>query len=203
MNTGYSMCCCAARANEQGERLPPGAPYGVVCGQAWQPYGLSGGLTTASRLRRACTPFLIEKFPTTQKQITIRALSRAHSPGCGSTYLSGKAVQANRATSRRKPRQKCLRFSNHPNWQIGHSFRTRASTLLYANATLAIAVNARGVSSAVKRSLQQESMNASQANTVSTLSQVSHAIRLTLTTYDATLMTLRRGCRTTRLYDVE
>ena len=93
------MCCCAARANEQGEGLPPGAPCGVACGQALQPCGLTGGLPTASRLRRACTPFLIEKFPSTGKQITIRALSRAHSPGGRSTYLSGKAVQTNRATS--------------------------------------------------------------------------------------------------------
>ena len=95
------MCCCAARANEQGEGLPPGAPCGVACGQALQPCGLTGGLPTGSRLRRACTPFLIEKFPgiSKPKSTTIRAHSRAHSPGCASTYLSGNAVQTNRATS--------------------------------------------------------------------------------------------------------
>ena len=95
------MCCYAARANEQGEGLPPGAPCGVACGQALQPCGLSGGLPTGSRLRRACTPFLIEKFPgiPKPKSTTIRAQSRAYSPGCVSTYLSGNAVQTNRATS--------------------------------------------------------------------------------------------------------
>ena len=96
------MCCYAARANEQGEGLPPGAPCGVACGQALQPCGLSGGLPTGSRLRRACTPFLIEKFPgiPKPKSTTIRAHSRAYSPGCVSTYLSGNAVQTNRATSK-------------------------------------------------------------------------------------------------------
>ena len=95
------MCCCAARANEQGEGLPPGAPCGVAYGQALQPCGLSDGLPTGSRLRRACTPFLIEKFPgiPKPKSTTIRAHSRAHSPGCVSTYLSENAVQTNRATS--------------------------------------------------------------------------------------------------------
>ena len=82
-----------------GERLPPGAPCGVACGQALQPCGLTGGLTTGSRLRCASTPFLIEKFPNTGKHITIRAHSRVHSPGQSSTYLSGNAVQTNRATS--------------------------------------------------------------------------------------------------------
>jgi hypothetical protein len=39
----------------------------VAGGQDLQPCGLSGGLTTGSRLRRAFTLFLIEKFPGTQK----------------------------------------------------------------------------------------------------------------------------------------
>jgi len=89
-----------------GKASPWRAPYGVACGQALQPCGLNGGLTTGSRPRRASTPFLIENFPiphspfpSTEKQATIRALSRAHSPGCRSTYHSGNTVQANRATS--------------------------------------------------------------------------------------------------------
>ena len=101
MKRRRSMCRFAAGADEQGEGLPPGAPCGVVCGQALRPCGPSGGLPTASRLRRACTPFLIETFPETAKPTTLRALSRAHSPDRRSTYLSGKAVQANRATSGR------------------------------------------------------------------------------------------------------
>jgi hypothetical protein len=55
-------------------------------------------LPTASRLRRADTPICQEKIPK-KKPITIAVLSRAHPPSYGSTYLSGKAVQTNRATS--------------------------------------------------------------------------------------------------------
>jgi hypothetical protein len=54
------MVLLRSKGNEQGESLPPGAPCGVACGQALQPCGLSGGLPTASRLRRACTPFCNE-----------------------------------------------------------------------------------------------------------------------------------------------
>ena len=46
-----------------GKASPWRAPYGVACGQALQPCGLNGGLTTGSRPRRASTPFLIENFP--------------------------------------------------------------------------------------------------------------------------------------------
>ena len=62
MKHGSRMCCCAAKTHEQGESLPPGAAYAVACGQALQPCGLTGGLTTASRLRRACTPFCGEEI---------------------------------------------------------------------------------------------------------------------------------------------
>ena len=128
MNPGYSMCSCAARANEQGEGLPPGAPCGVACGQALQPCGLSGGLTTGSRLRRACTPFLMEKFHSTGKQITIRALSRAHSPGCRSTYLSGNAVQTNRATSDVGVDAACLVAPMQAGWPVQHKVDVIAVT---------------------------------------------------------------------------
>ena len=96
---GQSMSCCAAKATNRGKGFPLGAPCGVACGQALQPCGLTGGLPTGSRLRRACTPFLIEKFPGNPKPITIQAHSRAPLPRHGSTYLSGNAVQTNRATS--------------------------------------------------------------------------------------------------------
>lgn len=46
-----------SKGERKGESLPPGAPCGVVCGQALQPNELSGALPTASRLRRTCTPF--------------------------------------------------------------------------------------------------------------------------------------------------
>ena len=114
------MCCCAARTHEKGERLPPGAACAVASGQALQPKRLTGGLTTGSRLRRACTPFLIEKFPGKPKPITIQAHSHAPLPRHGSTYLSGKTVQTNRATSMRswssrskKKVPRCWNNSNH------------------------------------------------------------------------------------------
>ena len=94
-DTGHreqSMSCCAAKATSRGKGFPLGAPCGVACGQALQPFGLTGGLTTGSRLRRARTPFLIEKFPSKPKPITIQAHSRAPLPRHGATYLSGKAV---------------------------------------------------------------------------------------------------------------
>jgi hypothetical protein len=48
-----------SKSRREGESLPPGAACAVACGQALQPYGLTSGLPTASRLRRACTPILI------------------------------------------------------------------------------------------------------------------------------------------------
>jgi hypothetical protein len=48
-----------SKSPREGESLPTGAACAVVCGQALQPCGLTSGLPTASRLRRACTPILI------------------------------------------------------------------------------------------------------------------------------------------------
>ena len=98
MKAGVQQVLLRSKGHEKGESLPPGAPCGVVCGQALQPCGLSGGLPADSRLRRACTPFWMKKIQR-ERQITIRAHSRAPLPRHGSTYLSGKAVQTNRATS--------------------------------------------------------------------------------------------------------
>ena len=75
----------------------------MACGQALQPCGLTGGLTTSSRLRRTHTPNWMKELKKAKRQqtkrLTIRAHARAHSPCQASTYLSGKSVQTNRATS--------------------------------------------------------------------------------------------------------
>ena len=83
--------------------VPLGVPYGMACGQALQPCGLTGGLTTGSRLRRTRTPIWMKELKKAKRQqtkrFTIRAHARVHSTCQASTYLSGKSVQTNRATS--------------------------------------------------------------------------------------------------------
>ena len=94
MHVGVKQVLLRSKGNQKGEGLPPGAPYGVVYGQVSALRSVD--LPTASRLRRADTPICKEEFPK-RKPITIAVLSRVHPPSYGSTYLSGKAVQTNRA----------------------------------------------------------------------------------------------------------
>jgi transposase len=96
MSVGVKQVLLRSKGYQKGERLPPGAPCGVVYGQVSSLRSVD--LPTASRLRRADTPIRKEEIPK-RKPITIAVLSRAHPPSYGSTYLSGKAVQTNRATS--------------------------------------------------------------------------------------------------------
>jgi len=96
MHVGVKQVLLRSKGKQKGEGLPPSAPCGVVCGQVSALRSVD--LTTDSRLRRTDTPICIEKIPK-RKPITIAVPSRAHPPSYGSTYLSGKAVQANRATS--------------------------------------------------------------------------------------------------------
>ena len=96
MQVGVKQVLLRSNGTQKGEGLPPGAPCGVVYGQVSALRSVD--LPTASRLRRADTPICKEKIPK-KKPITIAVLSRAHPPSYGSTYLSGKAVQTNRATS--------------------------------------------------------------------------------------------------------
>ena len=104
MRQTSAKCAAAQQApTGRGKAFPLGVPCGMACGQALQPCGLTGGLTTGSRLRRTCTPIWMKEFKKTKRQqtkrFTIRAHSRAHSTCQGFTYLSGKSVQTNRATS--------------------------------------------------------------------------------------------------------
>ena len=96
MHVGVNQVLLRSKGKQKGEGLPPSAPCGVVCGQVSALRSVD--LTTASRLRRADTPICKEENPK-RKPIRITVLSRAHPPSYGSTYLSGKAVQTNRATS--------------------------------------------------------------------------------------------------------
>ena len=96
MRVGVKHVLLRSKGNQEGERLPPSAPYGVVCGQVSALRSVD--LTTASRLGRADTPICKEKIPK-RKPITITVHSRALPPSYGFTYPSGKAVQTNRATS--------------------------------------------------------------------------------------------------------
>jgi hypothetical protein len=96
MRVGVKQVLLRSKGEQKGERLPPGAPCGVVYGQVSALRSVD--LTTASRLRRADTP-ICKETRLKRKPITITVLSRAHPPSYGSTYLSGKAVQTNRATS--------------------------------------------------------------------------------------------------------
>lgn len=96
MHVGAKQVLLRSKGKQKGEWLPPGAPCGVVYGQVSSLRSVD--LTTASRLRRADTPICKEEIPK-RKPTTIAVLSRAHPPSYGSTYLSGKAVQTNRATS--------------------------------------------------------------------------------------------------------
>ena len=98
MRVGVKQVLLRSKGNQEGERLPPGAPCGVACGQASALRSVD--LTTASRLRRADTPICKEKRPK-RKPFTITVLSRAHPPSYGFTLLSGKAVKTSRATSGR------------------------------------------------------------------------------------------------------
>ena len=100
-----SAKCAAAQQGltGRGKGFPLGVPFGMACGQALQPCGLTGGLTTSSRLRRTHTPNWMKEIKKTKRQqtkrFTVRAHSPAHSPCQASTYRSGKVVQTNRATS--------------------------------------------------------------------------------------------------------
>ena len=96
MQVGVKQVLLRSKGEQKGEGLPPGTPCGVVYGQVSALRSVD--LTTASRLRRADTPICKEKRPK-RKPITIAVLSRALPPSYGSTYLSGTAVQTNRATS--------------------------------------------------------------------------------------------------------
>ena len=90
-------CAAAQQGPRTGGRPSPWAPLA-----RWpvdKPWQEPCGLTTVSRLRRAHTPILIERPPTKTNPATIPVQFRAHSPHQGSTYLSGKSVQTNRATS--------------------------------------------------------------------------------------------------------
>ena len=93
------MVLLRSKGNEQGESLPPGAPCGVACGQALQPCGLSGGLTPASRLRRACTPFCNETIQGDKNQIQFCGVPDPALTAQSITYLSGKCVHRHRTTS--------------------------------------------------------------------------------------------------------
>ena len=103
MHVGAKQVLLRSKGKQKGERLPPGAPCGVVYGQVSSLRSVD--LTTATRLRRADTPICKEEIPK-RKLITIAVLSRALPPSYGSTYLSGKAVQTNRATSMRNTAKK-------------------------------------------------------------------------------------------------
>ena len=103
------MCCCAARTTSRGKAFPLGAPSGWSVGKAQQ----AVALPTASRLRRADTPICKKAIPRT-KLTTIAVPSRAHSSSHGSTYLSGKSVQTNRATSIVGPAQRPLPLHSSP-----------------------------------------------------------------------------------------
>ena len=96
MQVGVKQVLLRSKGEQKGEGLPPGTPCGVVYGQVSALRSVD--LTTASRLRRADTPICKEEIPK-RKPTTIAVLSRALPPSYGSTYLSGKAVQTNRATS--------------------------------------------------------------------------------------------------------
>ena len=88
-----------SKSAREGEGLPPGAPCGVVCGQALQPCGLSGGLPTASRLRRTCTPFCDREIHGNENQLPFRSVPDTALTSQGITYLLGKTVQRLRTTS--------------------------------------------------------------------------------------------------------
>ena len=59
-----SAKCAAAQQGppDRGKAFPLGVPYGMACGQALQPCGLTGGLTTSSRLRRTRTPIWMKEL---------------------------------------------------------------------------------------------------------------------------------------------
>ena len=59
-----SAKCAAAQQGltGRGKGFPLGVPYGMACGQALQPCGLTGGLTTSSRLRRTRTPIWMKEL---------------------------------------------------------------------------------------------------------------------------------------------
>ena len=83
--------------------MPPSMPPTWCDAQRWpralQPCGLSGGLTTGSRLRRACTRICNGKIQRKKNQIRFRSVPDTASTGQGITYLSGKCVQSLRTTS--------------------------------------------------------------------------------------------------------
>jgi hypothetical protein len=96
---GDTSVLLRSKSGREGEGLPPGAPCGVVCGQALQPCGLSGGLPTASRLRRTRTPFCVREIQGDKNQLPFRSVPDTALTSQGITYLSGKAVQSFRTTS--------------------------------------------------------------------------------------------------------
>ena len=123
MHVGGKQVLLHSKGKQKGERLPPGAPCGVVYGQVSSLRSVD--LTTDSRLRRADTPICKEEIPK-RKPFTITVLSRAQPSSYGSTYLSGKAVQTNRATS--SVLQRRLRFQ--PFRTTRHALRWRMYTAL-------------------------------------------------------------------------
>jgi hypothetical protein len=94
-----------SKGGRKGEGLPPGAPCGVVCGQALAgPAGCSGGLHTASRLRRTYTPFCDREIQGDKNQLPFRRVPDTALTSQRITYLSGKAVQSFRTTSNTRPK---------------------------------------------------------------------------------------------------
>ena len=101
-----STKCAAAQQGPTGRGK--GFPLGVSLA-GWpvdkpcSPAGLTGGLPTGSRFRRTHTPNWMQDFTKEKRQqskrFTIRAHARVRSTCRASTYLSGKSVQTNRATS--------------------------------------------------------------------------------------------------------
>ena len=93
-----SIKCAAAQQGStgRGKGFPLGVPYGMACGQALQPCGLTGSLTTGSRLRRTRTPYWMKELKKTEDKTVYDSCANPSAFNLSGFHLSFGEICSNK-----------------------------------------------------------------------------------------------------------